>query len=774
MRQSFLVPNLDFLKEIPSSDSDKIVVVSIIGKTAFSSYGFKVKELGRMFSSDTHRKNSDLLYTIEGYYDEENQIVYLHAHTLLDTDCILKNYESIRVSERYKNDEYDFLSAYDEVKTNIAKIMLFLFYVSHIVILSHPGSSFDTNYIQYFKALNTLGQKLSTKASKYFEHLDISKDWSKNGRTCIPRLLFYFEKCPKGATNVKKLEHNMEDKIYHILKKTRILSAPYPIFALPLNQEFVYVSKTPVIDAKGEMLKGLIADCEPGGAIKMTAPFSTQVENEHSFKHMLKEHIKQARTKGFNDPVNPRHTSHVASHFELPILSSWVDVTKIMYERLIITKFSAHLNVETKFSEQRCMKVLPIALAKYQEGLPSHYGKAEHEARLAMAMNLFRAQARGALYPKFAKQLQSDCLEHWTNGRQQCEAPSLTGNPCKLPKHDSDQEHMSGFIYKAACDCGRKIGSREDPYNAKQANYLFYQQVAKECYCSKLERISFPVFEPSTKEFKAACLVDSAEERPTVLSDRSECTSPDIQSCDSETQPSTTEYLPGMLTLTSPSGLLPAFSSWSLVSIGLSSLYSHNIGLSESHHPGFLSSTNYLLPWDVTVYTKAKANMWPQLSRSSTRGRRGRSTGSLPQFTVKVFIGMEYECPQGHKFMLASPDKILKATPGSMVKDTGHKIAESDMPLYFQCACRAAKIAQLMRIHIVTPKAPVHCTLNPRVQPGSNAPIFVPTLDGPLKLSQSSYWVLRLPYVYVAENEHFPQNNYARLLKDTFGVTEAD
>lgn len=47
-----------------------------------------------------------------------------------------------------------------------------------------------------------------------------------NGRTCIPRLLFYFERCPKGVTNIKKLEHNMEDRIYHILKKTRILTVP--------------------------------------------------------------------------------------------------------------------------------------------------------------------------------------------------------------------------------------------------------------------------------------------------------------------------------------------------------------------------------------------------------------------------------------------------------------------------------------------------------------------------------------------------------------------
>lgn len=179
-------------------------------------------------------------------------------------------------------------------------------------------------------------------------------------------------------------------------------------------------------------------------------------------------------------------------------------------------------------------------------------------------------------------------------------------------------------------------------------------------------------------------------------------------------QPSTTEYLPGMLTLTSPPGLLPVYSSWSLVCLGASSLYSHNLGLSESHHPGFLSSTNYLLPWDVTVYSKSKQN-WPHVSKYNVRGRRGRPTGSLPQFTVKVFIGVEYECSSGHRFMLAAPDRVLKAAPGSIVKDTGHKIAESDMPLYYPCACRAGKLAQLMRLHVVTPKAPVHCTLDPKV-----------------------------------------------------------
>lgn len=100
----------------------------------------------------------------------------------------------------------------------------------------------------------------------------------------------------------------------------------------------------------------------------------------------------------------------------------------------------------------------------------------------------------------------------------------------------------------------------------------------------------------------------------------------------------------------------------------------------------------------------------------SGRGRRGRPAGASPQFSVKVFIGVEYECSSGHRFMLAGPDKVLKATPGSIVKDTGHKVAESDMPLYYPCLCRANKLAQLMRIHVVTPKAPVYCTLDPKVR----------------------------------------------------------
>jgi len=56
-----------------------------------------------------------------------------------------------------------------------------------------------------------------------------------------------------------------------------------------------------------------------------------------------------------------------------------------------------------------------------------------------------------------------------------------------------------------------------------------------------------------------------------------------------------------MLHTESPSGLLPQFQSWSLVCLGPSSLYSHNLGLQEQQQAGLLPGSAFLLPWDLTV-----------------------------------------------------------------------------------------------------------------------------------------------------------------------------
>ncbi|KAF5287069.1 hypothetical protein FQA39_LY16054 [Lamprigera yunnana] len=776
MTKTFQLPDLSKFLENVQNKSDKVVIVSVIGKSVFNA-NLKVKSICRMFSTFSSNIIDDLDdHSIKGYYDTENQIIYLHVYSLLDTDTLIKHYDNIVKRCRDENKSDDFLTIYNEIKSTFARILLILFYVSHIVVLFHPSSTFDVNYIQYFKAIDQLRQKLATQISDSLKDIEgISLEWINNSRPCTPRLLFYFERCPKNVDNIKKLEHNTEDGIYHILRKIRIISSTNTssLFAIPPNEEFVYMCQEEQIDRLGHAVKNLILGCQPGATLQIEAPYCCEPESDRSFKSFLQVHIQQARNKGFDDNVtSSRHTQQLPAHFELPKLGHWAEACQTIYNIVMKQEPLASLSTDTRFSEQRCLKVLPLALARYQEGLPGHYTRVAHEARLSMALAFFGAQARGPLFHQYSAQLVTDCQTYWESGRQLCESASLTGNPCTLPKHSSEQEHCSGVRYIAVCDCGRKQGSREDPYNPKQANYTFYQQQSKDCGCHTIERIHFPIFQPSIKEYTAATLTEN-EETLSVLSDRSELT-PDIDR-GLVRQPSTTEYLPGMLTLSSPPGLLPYYSSWSLVCLGPSSLYSHNLGLSESHHPGFLNSTNYLLPWDVTVYSKGRTP-WPQLNKHSVRGRRPRPANSMPQFTVKVFIGVEYECPRGHRFMLAAPDRVLRANPGSIVKDTGHKIAESDMPLYYPCPCRPGKplTAQLMRLHVVTPKAPVHCTLHPKVQPAVSAPIFISTAEGSTSLTQSAYWVMRLPYVYVSDKETYPENISARLLAGVFGVTEVE
>ena len=64
------------------------------------------------------------------------------------------------------------------------------------------------------------------------------------------------------------------------------------------------------------------------------------------------------------------------------------------------------------------------------------------------------------------------------------------------------REHCSGVRYVCACNCGRVQGSREDPFSLRQANHDYFQMLAKQCGCAQLESIQFPVFQPSTHNYR--------------------------------------------------------------------------------------------------------------------------------------------------------------------------------------------------------------------------------------------------------------------------------
>lgn len=527
--------------------------------------------------------------------------------------------------------------------------------------------------------------------------------------------------------------------------------------------------------------------------------------------------------------------------------------------------FHKIIDIDERFFAEVCEHGMELAMVNYKEMLPHHYSGTFHEKKHRQARELFLRYARGPEVEKHETKLKDYCDSIWLNGKQQCEYPSLRGNPCALGKHKANDpmEHSSGVVFISACNCGRTQGHREDPYTIRQANYEFYQLIAKSCSnCTLLERVKFPVFEPSSSDFRAAEFInknlsnlmsfensnrtpDTTTSHPPMTNDHSPHLSGSQKSQDSASnltfsiddkeenennannyasqadeeealeqesineivikvgehadqsekekailrQPSTTEYLPGMLHAASPAGLLPQFPSWSLVCLGPSSIYTHNSGLPEHVQSGFLSGSNFLLPWDVSVrleHAQSWAASYEKIRNRKKNTSQSKSSETSNNFTLKIFIGIEYECLRGHRFIMSGPDTVLRGGSG-IVRDSGSKVVFNDMPIYFPCLCRSSNVAQLMRVHIVTPKAPVNVILEPKVKIFQNNTqsnlTFTTGLPEPIKLTQSAYWILRLPFVYEGDGgplvppaEVNPSNAsmHGVLLAGMYGIKESE
>lgn len=69
-------------------------------------------------------------------------------------------------------------------------------------------------------------------------------------------------------------------------------------------------------------MRGLIQDCQPGGAMQVQPPFCSQPYSERHFLKFLQVHIKQARSKGFNDTASSsRHQLSPPAYFEVILIT---------------------------------------------------------------------------------------------------------------------------------------------------------------------------------------------------------------------------------------------------------------------------------------------------------------------------------------------------------------------------------------------------------------------------------------------------------------------
>lgn len=671
--------------------------------------------------------------------------------------------------------EKGFLQVWPHFQTDLCKALLLLFHLSHIMLVVSPTPHFDLSNINLFRILDSTRQKLQPIIAECLQSLSsVPSDWVQAGRPCSPRALFVFESYDRTISKerLQNSERQLEDQIYRILRKSRVITniSANSLFAVSAHNDYVYVStKDPTIrEPTRYLMDRLIKYCNSDDKTSSESEGDSD-DDSHSFYNFLWTHIGIAQSKGFDDNIG-RHAG--ASTFELPTPKEFFQIALKLKELLfadnienpslktIMNSLHSSLDIDTRFSESRCAKVLPIAMNIYQDGLPPHYTREFHERKLAHALQHFSLQARGPALYDYAQRLRIECDNYWQNGRQMCEVLSLTGNHCINPVHrlkgeedssdsnDSDSEtekklptmrHVSAAKIISACDCGRRQASREDPFTVKAANHDFYALLRTKCSCGHMERIVFPVFESTGDDIQPAItqsipkspvhsrapnsqmdysatpadmafesqpdagvssftnlsqqvstdlntdllldefqhkinveedkvteqtvdtsdeqnadpqlerseqlvkqLVEDDEEENDETSSSSEEDGSEYYGTDRENdiklviresespfvpflhQSSTTEYLPGMLHTMSPAGLLPRFSSWSLVCLGPSSLYSHNLGLQDQ--PGFVAGANFLLPWDVTVKLEHSGHLPPLWEGKRPPGIKNKKT----------------------------------------------------------------------------------------------------------------------------------------------------
>ncbi|XP_019642846.1 PREDICTED: protein SMG8-like [Branchiostoma belcheri] len=896
------LPFVGDLEELPFKD-DKVCVVGMFGKSQVG-YGTKSTTINTVLDREVfplHWPDGAGLQSqedtyIEAFYDKSKNVIYLHLVSVFDTSMLVSLCGKLDRDLPYA----DVHKFWRDQELRHARGLLFLFHVCHILVALHPTCTFDMTYGQILRTVDSVRLKMLPVLQEVLRDAPVGAEWKSAGRSCTPRLLFVFQKSclPTGSdahaetgkskgtkhSPKKRLQHRIEDQIYRIFRKSRLLTNQSKdcLFTVPPNQTFVYIqSRAGPVDAINTLLSNLHQTCALGKEAEVHTSRSYSMSRrtnqsttinppsillpakptgaDDSLLGFLWQHVELVLSgKGFDDSVgrNPQ-----PSHFELPTCGKWLTVCNVLYELLLtesgqnakvessLESMGSCLDVETKFSDSRCSKVLPLASSAYQNNLPSHYTSKVHNNQLGQALKVFKQHARGPAYDHYVLQLQEDCEKFWANGRQLCEERSLTGQHCVHPFHTlpkpgqpSDPEptdsqvvpcmpHNSRARSLCACNCGRKQAQRDDPFDVKAANHDFFSLMEEKC-CSSLEHISFPVFQrqpqgtpgeeanppeeepPPTlqpePEVSMKADPEPSKRKDSVLSSATTTASgglslalslgqsggsdmfvsmlhadqnsdslaavgmdgmmaADNQQQEAEAektaqlvrQPSVTESLPGMLHSDCPPGVLPKYSSWELVCLGPAGQYYPSLGLEQ---PGFIHGSNLLLAWDIPIHTERPQQgdqAWPAPGESQTvrrsipHGGKPRRGAKDSDSFVRVYVGYEYECARGHRFLCSGPDKVMKTSTSGAVKETALKLLSMDMPLYFPCPCpsRGAKphLGQLMRVFLTTPDPPVQIHLHPRLQPGPPpCPTFYPQEED-IPLPPSRLWVLRLPFVYVGE-----------------------
>ena len=116
-----------------------------------------------------------------------------------------------------------------------------------------------------------------------------------------------------------------------------------------------------------------------------------------------------------------------------------------------------------RFSATACLRAAERAVEAYKSELPPLYLPSEHAWRLRAALKIFLSSARGPAVTEYEGRVVMVCEGVWRGGRRQCEAVSVTGWPCRLPRRHHRRRDEAGEVESDASAAASEAAAAQGP-----------------------------------------------------------------------------------------------------------------------------------------------------------------------------------------------------------------------------------------------------------------------------------------------------------------------
>ena len=378
------------IKETEKSANQKVCVVCVIGRCHLEQ---KNGILNKLVDHTVFHGTSTLSFAAEKeenedgqkksevevkmFYDEEQKTVFVQLNSVYDYGQLFKTcksmHENLSMVGRHR--------IWQDQLLRHALALLFIFSISHIVVVMFPTPRFDLSYLRLFKLLAGSRYNMLHGLSQSLNSVEgIPEIWRTTGRPCIPRIIFSFQvpwASAKGLNqhSIRKMQLSLQEQTHLILKKNRLLGSlsSSSLFTVSSpNQLFVHVQTEnrvvePLFSLLNFSLKNSLSlsslqvpassNASRSSLASQSSPNKMLDDNnttkDVSLRDFLYKQIDYMMTVESREvPAEGRRGTHV----EAPTIGLWYRVCEIVYDYFLgyIYKFD-FLNENISFGASACI-----------------------------------------------------------------------------------------------------------------------------------------------------------------------------------------------------------------------------------------------------------------------------------------------------------------------------------------------------------------------------------------------------------------------------------